>query len=105
MCPGREEGTDNSVTRVPARKGSKHEREVIETRYPQCEANEYKEPGEGFHKYQDNPDAYRDGIQAIVDYHQDDCMVTRAVKDWLHEGSFSHSEGIAKRGHIPYCRN
>jgi predicted RecB family nuclease len=41
-------------------------------------------------KYQDDPDAYRDRIQAIIDYNEDDCMATRAVKDWLHERSFSH---------------
>ena len=41
-------------------------------------------------KYQDAPDTYRDRIQAIIDYNEDDCMATRAVKDWLHERSFSH---------------
>ncbi len=34
-------------------------------------------------KYQDDPDGYRDRMQAIVDYNEDDCMATRVVRDWL----------------------
>jgi uncharacterized protein len=39
-------------------------------------------------KYQDDPDGYRDEMEAIVDYNEDDCMATRVVKDWLQERSF-----------------
>jgi uncharacterized protein len=39
-------------------------------------------------KYQDDPDGYRDEIQAIVDYNEDDCIATRVVRDWLQERSF-----------------
>ena len=41
-------------------------------------------------KYQDDPDGYRDEMQAIVDYNEDDCMATRVVKDWLKERSLSN---------------
>jgi predicted RecB family nuclease len=41
-------------------------------------------------KYQDNPDGYREKMQAIVDYNEDDCTATRVVKDWLGEGSLSN---------------
>jgi uncharacterized protein len=39
-------------------------------------------------KYQHDSDGYRDEMQAIVDYNEDDCMATRVVKDWLQERSF-----------------
>jgi predicted RecB family nuclease len=39
-------------------------------------------------KYQDDPDGYRDEMQAIVDYNEDDCDSTRVVRDWLQERSF-----------------
>jgi uncharacterized protein len=38
-------------------------------------------------KYQDNPDGYRDEMQAIIEYNEDDCTATRVVKDWLQERS------------------
>jgi uncharacterized protein len=41
-------------------------------------------------KYQDNPSGYRDKMQAIVDYNEDDCIATRVVRDWLQEGSLSN---------------
>ena len=38
-------------------------------------------------KYQENPDGFKDKMQAIVDYNEDDCIATRVVKDWLQERS------------------
>jgi predicted RecB family nuclease len=36
-------------------------------------------------KYQTEPDTYRDTIQAIIDYNEDDCRATKRIKDWLQE--------------------
>jgi uncharacterized protein len=36
-------------------------------------------------KYQTNPDAYREKIQAVIDYNEDDCRATKRIKDWLQE--------------------
>jgi uncharacterized protein len=34
-------------------------------------------------KYQADPDGYRDKIQAVIDYNEDDCRATVVIKDWL----------------------
>ena len=34
-------------------------------------------------KYQTDPDGYREKIYAVIDYNEDDCRATRAIKDWL----------------------
>ena len=34
-------------------------------------------------KYQEDPDSFKDKMQAIVDYNEDDCTATRVVRDWL----------------------
>ncbi len=34
-------------------------------------------------KFQEDPEGFKEKMQAIVDYNEDDCMATRAVKDWL----------------------
>jgi len=44
-------------------------------------------------KYQEDPDRYKDKLQGIVDYNEDDCVATRVVKDWLHERSLSEEGG------------
>ena len=36
-------------------------------------------------KYQADPDRYRDKIKAVIDYNEDDCRATVAIKDWLAE--------------------
>jgi hypothetical protein len=36
-------------------------------------------------KYQTNPEMYREKIQAIIDYNEDDCRATKRIKDWLQE--------------------
>jgi predicted RecB family nuclease len=36
-------------------------------------------------KYQADPDRYRDKIQAVIDYNEDDCRATVTIKDWLAE--------------------
>jgi len=36
-------------------------------------------------KYQNDPGGYKDKLQAIVDYNEDDCVATRVVRDWLQE--------------------
>jgi len=41
-------------------------------------------------KYQDDPGGYRDKMQAIVNYNEDDCMATLVVRDWLEERSHSN---------------
>ena len=41
-------------------------------------------------KYQNDPARYKDKLQAIVDYNEDDCLATRVVRDWLEERSFSN---------------
>ena len=41
-------------------------------------------------KYQGDSAGYKDKLQAIVDYNEDDCAATRVVKDWLEERSFSN---------------
>jgi uncharacterized protein len=40
-------------------------------------------------KYQTEPDTYRNKIQAIIDYNEDDCRATKRIKDWLQERSAS----------------
>ena len=34
-------------------------------------------------KYQADPDGYREKIQAVIDYNEDDCRATITIKDWL----------------------
>lgn len=34
-------------------------------------------------KYQKNPEQYREKIQAVIDYNEDDCRATKLIKDWL----------------------
>lgn len=41
-------------------------------------------------KYQDDPGRFKDKMQAILDYNEDDCTATRVVKDWLEERSLSN---------------
>jgi uncharacterized protein len=36
-------------------------------------------------KYQTDPDGYREKIQAVIDYNEDDCRATKIIKDWLTE--------------------
>ncbi len=36
-------------------------------------------------KYQTEPDTYRNKIQEIIDYNEDDCRATKRIKDWLQE--------------------
>ena len=36
-------------------------------------------------KYQTDPDRYREKIRAVIDYNEDDCRATKAIKDWLVE--------------------
>lgn len=36
-------------------------------------------------KYQTDPKMYKDKIQAIIDYNEDDCRATKQIKDWLQE--------------------
>ncbi len=36
-----------------------------------------------YFKYQTNPDAYREKIQAVIDYNEDDCRATKRIRDWL----------------------
>jgi uncharacterized protein len=36
-------------------------------------------------KYQTDPDGYREKIHAVIDYNEDDCRATKAIKDWLVE--------------------
>jgi predicted RecB family nuclease len=36
-------------------------------------------------RYQEDPESFKDKMQAIVDYNEDDCIATRTVKDWLQE--------------------
>jgi len=38
-------------------------------------------------KYQDDPEGYREKINAVIDYNEDDCMATMRIKDWLQERS------------------
>ena len=40
-----------------------------------------------YFKYQKDPKDWRNKMQAIVDYNEDDCVATRLVKDWLQERS------------------
>lgn len=34
-------------------------------------------------RYQTDPETYRDTIQAVIDYNEDDCRATKLIKDWL----------------------
>lgn len=34
-------------------------------------------------RYQTNPEIYREKVQAIIDYNEDDCRATKRIKDWL----------------------
>ncbi len=36
-------------------------------------------------KYQIDPETYREKIQAVIDYNEDDCRATKLIKDWLQE--------------------
>lgn len=36
-------------------------------------------------KCKEVPESFKDKMQAIVDYNEDDCIATRTVKDWLQE--------------------
>ncbi len=36
-------------------------------------------------KYQTDPVGYREKIRAVIDYNEDDCRATKAIKDWLAE--------------------
>jgi predicted RecB family nuclease len=38
-------------------------------------------------RYQEDPESFKNKMQAIVDYNEDDCIATRTVKDWLLEKS------------------
>jgi len=36
-------------------------------------------------KYQMDPEGYREKIQTVIDYNEDDCRATEVIKDWLQE--------------------
>jgi uncharacterized protein len=36
-----------------------------------------------YFKYQTDPEQYREKIQAVIDYNEDDCRATKVIKDWL----------------------
>lgn len=39
-------------------------------------------------RYQEDSESFKDKMQAIVDYNEDDCIATMRVKDWLQEKCF-----------------
>ena len=43
-------------------------------------------------KYQTDPEQYREKIQAVIDYNEDDCRATKRIKDWLQERSAQASD-------------
>jgi predicted RecB family nuclease len=51
--------------------------------------------------YQENPKAYRDKMQSVVDYNEDDCVATRVIRDWLERARSAYrapqDDGAAKR--------
>ena len=33
--------------------------------------------------YVEDPETYKDKMQLVLDYNEDDCIATRVIKDWL----------------------
>lgn len=41
-------------------------------------------------RYQNEPDRYRDRIESIIGYNEDDCRATKVIKDWLSSQKGKH---------------